>query len=261
ALAYPLAKGKLSSTEWQQLVGPEVDWNKSMVTTVGDVATSFQNLYQDVISGAFNIVEDEKDRIKIMLRQKYLPLVLTLSFQRDYRFAMGYYMRFLHLLTNRDLTSLDVYHRLQDNWRAVCLSSQYNFPFFSAMSIPALNRNYFQIAAIDNFRRVALMAGEVEQYRRKHGGLPESLSFLPPALQDSPHYLPVIYEHGEIEVNGPETRSHGWNSDRWDSDTKGVIRYGFRLYLLEQDGRDPGGLKAENAFTVLLSRPGKTKNQ
>ncbi|MDD3118950.1 MAG: hypothetical protein PHQ27_07220 [Victivallales bacterium] len=256
ALAYPLATGTVSPAEWQRLVGPEVDWRTGMVTAVGDEVTTFQSIYRHVIhfkpSGNEDVVYESGDfnvtcyslylnMVGIIVgdRKDYPPLAVRINAQRNYRHVLNNFHQFLRLLTTKKLTSLAVYQRAAALYRTLedHLRLQHSVLFSS------ITRCCFLMAASDEFRRVALMAGEVEQYRRKHGGLPESLSFLPPTRPGSPPHLPVIYEHGDLEVNTPGN--------------KVTTRYGFRLYLLDWDGRDPGGRNAENAFTVLLPRPEK----
>ncbi|MDD3118951.1 MAG: hypothetical protein PHQ27_07225 [Victivallales bacterium] len=241
ALAYPLATGKFSPAAWQQLVGPEVDWNKSMAAAIGDEVTAFHSVYRYITAAQFKSSGHEYllelAGGVVVAGQKYLPPATTIHLQRDYRFFLRKCLEFLQLLPAHNLTAEEG-NRLKLDETAL----GNNFFLLSAMLLPALDNCYFKIAAGEDFQRLALMAGQVEQYRRKHGGLPDALSFLP-RTQGSLRHLPVIYEHGDLEVNSPGN--------------KVTTRYGFRLYLLDRDGRDPGGMNAENAFTVLLPRPGE----
>ncbi|MDD3118943.1 MAG: hypothetical protein PHQ27_07185 [Victivallales bacterium] len=251
ALTYPLATGRVAPAEWRQLVGPEVDWRTNLVTAIGDEATMFQSIYQYVVSIQFRAVEKEFGRNKVAtiigLGKKYLPSWLAIHFQRDYRFALAYYLRSLRLLTAPDLTPTEISHRLNEDCDQMTQTLRKNYFVLSGMLVAAVNDSFVRIVRMEDFRRLALIAGQVEEYRRKHGCLPDSLSFMLQTPLGSLQRLPVVYEHGDLEVYTPEG--------------KATPRYGFRLHFPGLGGTNSSAPQNQNIFTVLLPRPEETKGQ
>lgn len=236
-LAVPLAAGTLTESDWVRILAPQVDWETQLADSLGDEAAIFQSLYEFIARG--NGIGEVMDMFSgsfapTSRNRMWLPIEATVYFQRDYRLALEQYRGILDLCLNRKLTPFERIQQLrrsESDW----VNGEY---LLSSKLFPAWQPFYTRLVSIQDYRRMVVVAVAVEAYRKAHGKLPDSLDFLPEVPLDWVNNRPFIYQHGVIEMaNGKD---------------KVVKRDGYRLYLRGSCGEDPGGLKARNAFVVLL---------
>lgn len=236
-LSVPLAAGTLTESDWARILAPQVDWETQLADSLGGEAAMFQSLYEFIARG--NGIGEAAGMFSgsfapISRNRMWLPIEATVYLQRDYRFALEKYRGTLDLCLNRKLTRFERIQQLrrsESDW----VNRKY---LLSSMLFPAWQTFYTRLVSIQDYRRMVVVAVAVEAYRKAHGKLPDSLDFLPEVPLDWVNNLPFVYQHGVIEMeNGKD---------------KVVKRDGFRLYMREWDGEDSGGLKARNAFVVLL---------
>lgn len=236
-LAVPLAAGTLTESDWSRILAAKVDWEAQVVDSLGEEATGFLSLYEFLTRGhglgeAVSMLAESP--VPMSRGRMMLPIEATVYFQRDYRFALGRYRETLDVLLDRKLTPPERVHRL-DRIESKPVGRRH---LLSSMLIPAWKGFYTRLVSIQDYRRMVVVAVAVEAYRKAHGKLPDSLDFLPEIPLDGVNNQPFIYQHGVIEME------NGKNAV--------VKRDGYRLYLRGSCGEDPGGLKARNAFVVLL---------
>lgn len=236
-LSVPLAAGTLTESDWARILAPKVEWEISFADSLGDEAAIFQSLYEFLTHGhgLGEAVDMYVESPTPMPRGRMmLPVEATVYFQRDYRFALERYRKMLDLLLDRKLTPSERMHRL-DQIESNSVNSRH---LLSSLLLSAWRSFCIRMISIDDYRRMVATAVAVEAYRKANGKLPESLDFLPKVPLDQVNNQPFIYQHGVIEMESGKD--------------KVVKRNGFRLYMREWDGEDSGGLKARNAFVVLL---------
>lgn len=241
ALAAPLAAGTLNDSDWKEILDRKIDWNVQFADAVGSEVACFQSFYESILThGNTDVLlsmEAEKPVSRPWLELFPMSIEQSIAFRQDYRFGLKQYRFFLGLFLDRELTAVDRFYRFSRE----IPEERFGLYRISSIMLPELGQLFLRAAIIEDRRRMVEVAVTVEQYRRKHGTLPESLDFLPTKPLDSLNRLPFVYQHGRLEMK--------------DGNGKPVKRYGFRLYAQEADGTDPGGLKAEVAFVVLLSEP------
>ncbi len=236
-LAVPLAAGTLTESDWSRILAPKVNWEAQFADSFGEEATAFQSIYEFLcrLHGLGEAASMFLESPTLIPRSRMmLPIEATVYFQRDYRFALGKFRETLDLLLDRKLTPSERIHRL-DRSESNLVSRRH---LLSSMLLPAWKSFGVRMVSMEEYRRMAVTAVAVEAYRKENGKLPESLDFLPEVPLDLVNNQPFLYQHGVIEIE--------------DGKDKVATRYGFRLYTRTPDGKDPGGLKARNAFVVLL---------
>lgn len=240
SLSYPLAVGTLNENDWKHILQKKPQWGVAFANAMGDEATMFQSCYEHIAIKQFNKKPVSLDLEKLQpVVQKYLPLEFAIHFQRDYLFTMREYQKLIKLfLEPGNLTAKERYERAAPDE----ITMRKNFFILSSMLLPALDIIHIKQGEIEDYRRLVVLAVAVENYRKTKGKLPDSLAFLPEQALDSLNRLSIIYEYGKLRIK--------------DADRKIQHRYGFRLYTRDRDGKDPGGLKARNAFTVVLKSIG-----
>ncbi|MFA7231685.1 MAG: hypothetical protein WC071_10480 [Victivallaceae bacterium] len=243
ALSYPLAAGTLNANDWEHILQKETQWGAAFADTMGDDATTFQSCYENVTIKQFNpkTATSQSGRWQVVA-QKYLPIEFSIFFKRDYLFALSEYQKLIKLfLEPGNMTAKERYELAAPDQ----ITMRNNFFILSSMFLPVLNVVHIRQGEIEDCRRLVKIAVAVELYKKDSGKLPDSLAFLPEKPLDSLNRLPIIYEYGKIKI--------------MDDNKKVQTRYGFRLYTRDRDGKDTGGLKAKNAFTVILAHPNQAK--
>ena len=237
-LAVPLAAGTLTGPDWQSVLAPGVDWEAQLADAIGGEAVMFLSFYEymvkqdgfppplSLIDGSFKPFSSNQLR---------LPVEVIVFFKRDCRFALNRFRETLELVLDGELTPAER-HRELGRLESPPMTKQHPF---AAMMMAAWSPMYVKMATIEDYRRLAVTAVAVEQYRKLHGSLPDSLAFLPEMPVDLLSGKPFIYQYGSLEIK--------------DGPNKVRTRYGYRLYTCGSDGNDPGWRKASNAFVVLLA--------
>jgi hypothetical protein len=241
SLSYPLAAGTLNTNDWKNILQKKAQWGVAFADAIADEATSFQSCYEYIVFRQFNkepVLSDQLSQPEKLQSsvKKYLPLEFSIHFKRDYLFSLREFQKLIKLfLAPGNLTAKERYERAAPD----SISIRKNFFILSGMLLPALNGIYIRQGEIEDCRRLVALAVAVENYRKANGKLPVSLAFLPEQPLDSLNRLPIIYEYGKLRIRGDKRKIQSC--------------YGFRLYTRDRDGKDPGGLKARNAFTVVLN--------
>lgn len=170
ALSHVLESGKYTGSEFAELVGAPVDWERSMRVAFGNEATSFW----DTIEYLKNTAGALYPRREFRIVHQHIPLFMDIMLLRDSLYAMRYLRRGCTapptgLSTAEKMKRLDI-----DVWEI-----SRNCYILSGMFLPALGSLVIKNAKIADMRSMALIAAEVEEYRKQHGKLPESLDFIP----------------------------------------------------------------------------------
>ena len=97
------------------------------------------------------------------------------------------------------------------------------------MLLPALGQLYIKSAQITDVRQMALLAAEVMEYRKRHGKLPENLSFLPNVPLAKLDHKPLMYEKTK---DGFRIFSH---TDKGKKPDEKDTRFSYRVRL---DGKN-----------------------
>ncbi len=227
ALSYPLAQETLSYDDWKELLARRPDWGYVFADAVGDEATMFES----TLDFAMFRQEDGLGALR-----KGLPLWCSIHFARDYRFALEEFKK-LELFLAPETKEITAVKRTE--WaKPDEVEIKEKLYFFSGMMLPSISTLHLKQAEVEDYYRLIEISVAVMDYRKAHGKLPETLDFLPDKPLDSLNLFPFRYEQGELQVMGAGREIH--------------TRQGFRLYLRDTKGNDPGGLKAKNAFTVIL---------
>ncbi len=238
ALAYPLQSGSLKPDDWRNVLKNKIDWGAMMADAMGDEATSFQSIF-DLLPNPDSML---LERVYFGLGQavKYSPLEFSIHFKRDYRFALDGYLKQIGLFLEKNDLPANKRIEYVKYTKTAELIPHRNFYILSTMLLPAMESLHVKQAQIEDYYRLVDTAVKLNSYRKIHGKLPENLDFLGKPLLDSLNQLPVVYEHGTINIQDLNRQ-------------KIIERYGFRLYTCDESGKDPGALKAHNAFTVILN--------
>lgn len=184
AISAILNNSVFSKEEFAKLIGETVDWEKFLHHAYGAEATSFESGFDFhkmfALTGYYEKYFDP--------RVKYLPLFMDLHFLRDYRFALQSFIKACTVppassgLEKAELAEAD------DS------EMKRNFYILSRMFLPSLGGPYIATARIEDFRRMALLAAGVMEYRKKNGVLPDTLSFLPEVPLSELDHQPLKYE-------------------------------------------------------------------
>ncbi len=230
ALSYPLAQGTLTDDDWQSLLSQRPDWGKALADAMGDEVTLLESLVDEaVIRKKFF-----PDAFQVKITE-YLPIWFPVYFYLDYRYASGECKKSLELfLCSSKLTATERSKRMEQDEEMLCQKAY----IFSYWLLPIYPKIYLKHGAVEDYYRLVEIGVAVMDYRNAHGKLPESLDFLPEKPLDSLNRLPIMYEQGSLKIMGEKREIHTLS--------------GFRLYSRDADGKDPGGLKAKNTFTVIL---------
>jgi hypothetical protein len=97
------------------------------------------------------------------------------------------------------------------------------------MFMPALGQLYIKSAQIADVRQMALLAAEVMEYRKRHGKLPEDLSFLPKVPLSMLDHKPLMVEKTK---DGFRIFSH---TDKGKKPDEKDTRFSYRVRL---DGKN-----------------------
>jgi hypothetical protein len=162
-----------------------------------------------------------------------MPLFIDVNFHRDYRFALQSFIKACSVppalsgLEKAELAKVD------EN-EAKC-----NFYILSGMLLPALGQQYIKSARIADVRQMALLAADVMEYRKRHGKLPEDLSFLPKVPLSKLDHKPLMYEKTR---EGFRIFSHTDKGEKPDAED---LQYSYRVRLPMVTGTIPQGVSYE----------------
>ena len=185
ALEAVLAGGAFSKEEFAGLVGGPLDWNRYLRYSYGDEAAMFKSSMDHVLSKAATAGGGNKNLVRM---KKYLPLFLHVHFLRDYRFALRTLIKACSVPST--LSALEKARLAAVDEKEI----KRNHYILSGMFLPALEAVYEKDAQTADLRRMALLAAEVMEYRRKTGQLPRDLSFLPQIPLAELDHKPIMYE-------------------------------------------------------------------
>ncbi len=235
ALSVPLAAGSIDADDWRRLLGDPPDWRTALARSIGDEATMYESCYNFILFNPAGLLPGGGNAA-IAFARSYIPSFLHIQFQRDYLFALNEFRK-LALIRNPDnLPAAELAALMKCDEKKI----KRNFFILSGMLLPALGQLAIKQGEIEDFRRLAEIAGGVMVYRKAHDGkLPATLDFLPEKPLDSLTRQPIRYESGKLQMK---------------DDSK---CYGFRLYTRDGQGKDPGGARAKNNYLVRLPEPGK----
>ena len=113
---------------------------------------------------------------------------MDIHFHRDYRFALQNYIKAATVPSSLSGLEKAKLAEVDD------IEIKRNFYILSGMLLPALGQLYIKSAQITDARQMALLAAEVMEYRKRHGKLPEDLSFLPKVPLAKLDHKPFMYE-------------------------------------------------------------------
>ena len=222
ALRSVIIRSKLySKSEIQRLIGNNIEWNKFLRFALGDEAIAFYDswiyLQNKVIPAELSAASEPLMRLK-----RHVPLFVHVHFLRDYRFALDNYI---------DLCSVSDDLPALEQCRLTEADSQIykrNFFICSGMLLPSINAVFKHTARTVDVRQMALLAAEVMEYRKRHGKLPEDLSFLPQIPLAKLDHKPLMYEQTR---EGFRIFSH---TDKGEKPDEKDIAYSYRVFLPEQ---------------------------
>jgi len=223
ALRSVIIRNKLySKSEIQRLIGNNIEWNKFLRFALGDEAIVFYDswiyLQNKVIPAELSAASEPLMRLK-----RYVPLFVHVHFLRDYRFALDNYI---------DLCSVSDDLPALEQCRLTEADSQIykrNFFICSGMLLPSINAVFKHTARTVDVRQMALLAAEVMEYRKRHGKLPEDLSFLPQIPLSKLDHKPLMYEQTR---EGFRIFSH---TDKGEKPDEKDTRFSYRVRL---DGKN-----------------------
>ncbi len=217
ALENILRQETFSKQEFARLIGEPIDWEKSLRYSYGGEAAGFKSVLAYMNTPA--LWSRENDIANVAVAKKYMPLFMDIHLHRDYRFALQNYIKaatvpsYLSGLGKAKLAEVDD------------IEIKRNFYILSGMLLPALGQVYIKSAQIADVRQMALLAAEVMEYRKRHGKLPEDLSFLPNVPLAKLDHKPLMYEKTR---EGFRIFSHTDNGKKPDEkDT----RFSYRVHL------------------------------
>ena len=117
-----------------------------------------------------------------------MPLFMDIHLHRDYRFALQNYIKAATVPSSLSGLEKAKLAEVDD------IEIKRNFYILSGMLLPALGQLYIKSAQIADVRQMALLAAEVMEYRKRHGKLPENLSFLPNVPLAKLDHKPLMYK-------------------------------------------------------------------
>ena len=219
ALAAVLRTGNFSRQEIIGLIGDPVDWEKYQHYAYGAEATAFKSAL-DHLQKAYFLFQEKKI---FNIVKKYMPLFISVHFQRDYHFALQSYLKTCSVPPN--LSGIEKAKRAEIDEKEL----KRKFFILSGMLLPALGQVYIKSAQINDARQMALLAAEVMEYRKRHGKLPENLSFLPNVPLAKLDHKPLMYKKTK---DGFRIFSH---TDKGKKPDEKDTRFSYRVRL---DGKN-----------------------
>ena len=173
-------------------------------------------------SGKTRFIQESMENKKFNSLKKYMPLFMKVHFLRDYRFALQTFIKACTVPANLSGLEQVPLALVDDN------EIKRNSYLLSGIFMPALGQLYIKSAQIADVRQMALLAAEVMEYRKRHGKLPENLSFLPNVPLAKLDHKPLMYKKTK---DGFRIFSH---TDKGEKPDEKDIAYSYRLFLPEQ---------------------------
>ena len=186
ALENILRQETFSKQEFARLIGEPIDWEKSLRYSYGGEAAGFKSCLAYMNTPA--LWSRENDIANVAVAKKYMPLFMDIHLHRDYRFALQNYIKAATVPSSLSGLEKAKLAEVDD------IEIKRNFYILSGMLLPALGQLYIKSAQIADVRQMALLAAEVMEYRKRHGKLPEDLSFLPKVPLAKLDHKPLMYE-------------------------------------------------------------------
>ena len=215
ALSTVLSSGEFSQPEFVALIGDPVDWHKYQRYACGSEATAFKSGF-DYLQ-IYALLQTENKKINSL--KKYMPLFMKVHFLRDYRFALQNYIKAATVPSSLSGLEKAKLAEVDD------IEIKRNFYILSGMLLPALGQLYIKRAQIADVRQMALLAAEVMEYRKRHGKLPEDLSFLSKVPLAKLDHRPLMYEKTR---DGFRIFSH---TDKGEKPDEKDSAYSYRVHL------------------------------
>ena len=193
-LSYAMASGVYSKEEINKLIGTVPDWSRMYSETFASENAIFEDMINLLkIASEKDVQNLEFSRGMKFLwycNQKFAPLFIKMNLKREYLWTLNYYLQINSLLCRDDISGLE---KREISTITHChLTAQY---FISPMIvIPDLAKLLERIDRTKDLRQMAHLAAEVTEYRRRHGKLPENLSFLPQIPLSKLNHKPLMYE-------------------------------------------------------------------
>ena len=224
ALSYAMASGVYSKEEIIKLIGDAPDWSSQFSETFA----SEHAISEDCVNLLKKASVEDIQSLKIpsvqktfwKFYQKFAPLFIKMNIKRDYLFTLNYYLKINSLLYRDDLSGLEkrkLAYLNKDLLEIECFIS-------SAVAIPGLSNLLVRLERTRDVRQMALLAAEVMEYRKRHGKLPEDLSFLPQIPLAKLDHKPFMYEKTR---EGFRIFSH---TDKGEKPDEKDTRFSYRVH-------------------------------
>ena len=193
ALCNTLGQNRYTQDEWEELLGPPVDWSRHFAYAMGDEACFFQDtlLYLFDHAGAFG---------ELFGTERFPPFLsvgfLRMLFEDDYSFALHYFQKTIEFL----LGDKHDYSAIDQTADAALSGIRQQGAFLSAALLPALAQVIRKADMTKDARRLAALAWQVVEYKHRNGRFPEALTEVSNDLLDSIHQKPFALETGTLKV-------------------------------------------------------------
>jgi hypothetical protein len=158
--------------------------------------------------------------------QKRAPILIRMNLQRDYLFALKHYCKIYALLNQDELSGIEKKKRAELDLKIL----DTELFLLTKLCIPeSLPHIFIKISEIQDVRQMAIIAAEVMEYRKRHGKLPEDLSFLPKVPLSMLDHKPLMVEKTK---DGFRIFSH---TDKGKKPDEKDTRFSYRVRL---DGKN-----------------------
>ena len=197
ALALTLAHNDYSLDEWEELLGPSLDWKTHFARSIATEGLALNDIDKSLFSDALAQFP-LGDKIAIPLINYGGIEYFALAIQQDSSVLTDW--RFTERLIDFTLANQHSFAEMQEWDEENTRILEHGSSIIKNMFWPSLFDSAIHHNAILDDRQMAMLAFQVMDYRRSHNGtLPESLDALEGAITTSSDGRPFEYEHGILE--------------------------------------------------------------